>query len=93
MRAATTIIRAVRQTEKGARIAAHNQYVLEVAPDANKAEIRSAAEILFGVTVRAVNTARQQGKWRRLQARWGRRPDTKRAIVTVAPGQKIEVKA
>ncbi|MBI4343228.1 MAG: 50S ribosomal protein L23 [Candidatus Omnitrophica bacterium] len=93
MRPASEVIRGVRQTEKGARIAKLHQYILEVAPDANKIEIRQAAKQLFGVTVERVNTTVCHGKWRRLSSRWGQRPDWKKAIVTVAKGQKIEVKA
>jgi large subunit ribosomal protein L23 len=92
MRAATDIIKRVRQTEKGARIAKSDQYVLDVARDANKVEIREAVEKLFNVTVTKVNTQIGHGKWRRLSARWGRRSDPKRAIVTLTKGQKIEVK-
>ena len=92
MRPATEIVRGVLQTEKGTRVAAHDQYLLRVATGANKVEIRSAVESLFNVKVRKVNTMRQHGKWRRLQQRRGRRPDWKKAIVTVAKGQRIEVK-
>ena len=93
MRPATSVVRAVRQTEKGTRLAAADQYVLEVAKDANKAEIREAVEALFSVKVQGVNTQSCHGKWRRLRIRWGRRPDWKKAIVTLAKGQKIEVKS
>jgi large subunit ribosomal protein L23 len=55
-------------------------------------QIKEAVEALFGVTVSKVNTQRYQGKWRRLTGRWGRRPDWKKAMVTVAEGQKIELK-
>ena len=92
MRPATDIVKRVRQTEKGARIAKHDQYVVDVAIDANKTEIREAVEKLFNVTVTKVNTQIGHGKWRRLSARWGRRRDPKRAIVTLTKGQKIEVK-
>lgn len=80
------------QTEKGARVAKHDQYVVEAAQDANKVEIREAIEALFNVQVRAVNTMVTHGKWRRLQARWGRRSDRKKAIVTLAKGQKLEAR-
>ena len=92
MRPATEIIRQVLQTEKGARLALHDQYMFEVASDANKIEIREAVEQLFSVTVKGVNTHIGHGKWRRLSTRRGRRADRKQAIVTVAKGQKIEVK-
>ena len=91
MRPATDIVKTILQTEKGTRIAAHHQYVVDVAVDANKVEIRRAVEQLFNTKVVAVNTQILQGKWRRLQAQWGRRPDRKKAIVTLAKGQKIEV--
>jgi large subunit ribosomal protein L23 len=93
MRPATDIILGVRQTEKAARLSRHDQYVLRVAMDATKPEIRWAAAQLFGVTVRRVNTAAMHGKWRRVQVRWGRRPDWKKAVVSVGKGPKIEVKA
>ena len=93
MRPATDVIKGIRQSEKGVRIAAHDQYILDVAPDANKVEIREAVESLFKAKVLKVNTQITHGKWRRLQQRWGRRTDGKKAIVTVAKGQKIEVKS
>ncbi len=92
MRPATDVVRTILQTEKSARLAARDQYVLRVAPDANKVEIRAAVEQLFNVNVTAVNTMTQHGKWRRLSVRWGRRPDWKKAVVTVAKGQKIDLK-
>ncbi len=93
MRPATEIVKQVLQTEKGARVGTHNQYLMSVAHDANKIEIREAVEALFNVTVTKVNTQMYQGKWRRLSYRLGRRPDWKKAFVTVAKGQKIEVKS
>ena len=89
---ATEVIKGVRQTEKGTRLARVRQYVLEVAKDANKLQIKQAAESLFKVTVKKVNTQRYQGKWKRLSGRWGRRPEWKKAIVTLGEGQKIELK-
>ena len=86
------VIQRVRQTEKGARLAALRQYVLQVATEANKLEIKRAVEELFQVKVTNVNTQVYQGKWRRLTGRWGRRANWKKAIVTLAEGQKIEVK-
>ena len=92
MRPPTEVVRRVLQTEKGSRLAAHGQYLVDVLPDANKAEIRQAVQALFSVKVVKVNTQVAHGKWRRLQGRWGRRPDRKKAIVTLAKGQRIEVK-
>ncbi len=92
MRPATDIVKRVLQTEKGARVARLDQYLLTVAPDANKVEIRRAVEELFKVKVTKVNTLIAHGKWRRLSQRWGRRSDWKKAVVTLEKGQKIEVK-
>jgi len=92
MPAPHNIIRGLRQTEKGARIERMSQYILEVARDANKLEIKQAVEGMFNVSVLDVNTQNYQGKRRRLTGRWGRRPDWKKAIVTLAKGEKIELK-
>lgn len=92
MRLPTEVVRQLLQTEKGTRVAPHGQYLFRVARDANKVEIRHAVEQLFSVKVRQVNTQVHHGKWRRLSGRVGQRPDWKRALVTVAKGQKIEVK-
>ena len=92
MRPASDIILGIRQSEKGARINTLDQYVVDVAPNANKIEIREAIEHLFNVKVNHVNTLRCHGKWRRLNQNWGRRSDWKKAVVTLEKGQKIEVK-
>ena len=92
MRSPSDVVKGVRQSEKGARIAAIDQYVVDVATNANKVEIRSAVERLFNVKVTHVNTMRCHGKWRRLSHQRGRRPDWKKAVVTLEKGQKIEVK-
>ena len=89
---ATKVILGVRQTEKSARVARYNQYIVDVALDATKIEIRQAAKVLFNVNVRKVTTQVQHGKWRRIRQIWGRRSDWKKAIVTVEAGQAIEVK-
>lgn len=90
MRPATEIVKQVLQTEKGARQGVNDQYLLRVALDANKIEIRQAVETLFKVKVQGVNTTRQHGKWRRLSVQRGQRPNWKKAFVTLAAGQKIE---
>ena len=92
MRPPTDVVKRVLQTEKGARLSTHDQYLLSVAVDANKIEIREAVQQLFNVTVTHVNTQTCHGKWRRLSNRWGRRSDWKKAIVTLAKGQMIEIK-
>ena len=64
-----------------------------MAKDANKVEIRQAVEAIFKVDVLKVTTMIGHGKWRRLSTKAGRRPDWKKAVVTVGKDQKIEVKA
>ena len=68
-----------------------NKYTFLVSPAANKTEIKIAVEAIFKVKVVGVNTINRQGKKRRTRAGWGKRPDTKRAIVTVADGQRIDI--
>ena len=60
-------------------------------PEANKTEIKIAVETVFKVSVTGVNTLNRQGKKRRTRSGFGKRPDTKRAIVTVADGERIDI--
>jgi len=92
MRSPTEVIYRPCVSEKGTRLAsAHNQYLFEVAPDATKLEIRQAISSLFGKKVLRVNTFRRSGKTRRSRrGEPGRKNHTKRAIVTLAAGQKID---
>ena len=78
-------------SEKSYALLDENKYTFLVTPAANKTEIKIAVETVFGVKVTAVNTINRQGKVRRTRAGLGRRPDTKRAIVTVADGQRIDI--
>ena len=68
---------------------AGNKVTFRVAVKANKIEIRKAIEELFKVKVLAVNTIHMKGKKKRLGKTEGVRPDWKKAIVTLAPGEKI----
>jgi large subunit ribosomal protein L23 len=68
---------------------ANNKLTLKVDVRANKIEIRQAIEALFKVKVLAVNTIKLMGKKKRLGRNEGKRPDWKKAIVTLAPGEKI----
>jgi large subunit ribosomal protein L23 len=68
-----------------------NTVTFRVRPDANKIEIRSAVEKIFNVKVADVRTANFEGKLKRMGRNQGRRPDWKKAIVTLAPGHKIEL--
>jgi len=68
-------------------------YTFVVHPDSNKTEIRQAVESIFNVRVQKVNTLNRKGKRKRnrRQATFGKRPDTKRAIVTLAEGDRIDL--
>jgi large subunit ribosomal protein L23 len=68
-------------------------YTFKVHPDASKPEIHDAVEAIFNVKVAKVNTLNRKGKRKRDRRTftYGARPDTKRAIVTLAPGQTIEL--
>ncbi len=85
------IIRAPMITEKATLLGEHNQVTFRVSLDASKPEIKAAVETLFKVKVAAVNTLRSKGKTKRWRGRPGRRPDTKKAIVTLAEGNSIDV--
>jgi len=78
-------------SEKSYGLLDQNKYTFLVRPDANKTEIKVAVEQVFEVKVTAVNTANRPGKRRRTRIGWGRRPDTKRAIVSVAKGERIDI--
>lgn len=78
-------------TEKSTRVSEHGQVVFKVKKDATKPEIKAAVEGLFNVKVTAVNTLVQKGKLKRFRGRAGYRSDVKKAIVTLAEGQKIDV--
>lgn len=78
-------------SEKSYGLLDENKYTFEVARDANKTQIKIAVEQVFGVKVTSVNTINRAGKRRRTRYGWGKRPDVKRAIVSVAEGQRIDI--
>jgi len=78
-------------SEKTYALLDENKYTFLVHPDANKTEIKIAVEKIFGVKVTAVNTINRKGKARRTRNGVGTRKDTKRAIVSVAVGQSIDI--
>ncbi len=80
-------------SEKSYGLAETNAYTFKVHPDANKIEIRQAIEALFEVKVLKVNTLNRKGKRRRNRRSptLGQRPSTKRAIVTLAAGDRIDL--
>ena len=78
-------------SEKSYALLDENKYTFLVAPTANKTEIKIAVETVFKVRVTGVNTLNRTGKTRRTRSGTGKRPDTKRAIVTVADGDRIDI--
>ena len=78
-------------SEKSYALLDENKYTFLVAPDANKTEIKIAVESVFDVKVTGVNTLNRTGKKRRTRSGTGKRADTKRAIVSVADGQRIDI--
>jgi large subunit ribosomal protein L23 len=80
-------------SEKSYALLEDGVYTFRVHPTASKPEIRDAVQKIFGVTVTKVNTLNRDGKRRRNRrtGTWGKRPDTKRAFVTLAEGDSIEL--
>ena len=78
-------------SEKSYALLDQNAYTFVVHKDANKTEIRQAVEAIWDVKVTNVNTINRRGKEKRFRFTKGRRPDTKRAIVKLAEGNKIEI--
>lgn len=78
-------------SEKSYALIEDNKYTFLVHPDANKTEIKIAVERIFDVKVTAVNTLNRKGKTRRTRTGTGKRKDTKRAVVSVAAGQSIDI--
>jgi large subunit ribosomal protein L23 len=78
-------------SEKSYGLIEEGTYTFLVHPDSNKTQIKIAVEKIFGVTVTSVNTANRQGKRKRTRFGYGKRKDTKRAIVSVAAGQSIDI--
>jgi large subunit ribosomal protein L23 len=85
------VVRKPVVTEKSTMVSEHNQVVFEVAPEATKPAIKAAIEALFNVKVEAVNTLVAKGKTKRWKGRPYTRSDRKKAIVTLAAGQTIDV--
>jgi large subunit ribosomal protein L23 len=78
-------------TEKATLLSELNKVVFKVAADASKDEIAAAVEELFKVNVTKVNTLVVEGKTKRFRGRLGKRNDIKKAIVTLAEGQSIDI--
>src|ERR1700722_13491085 len=78
-------------SEKSYGLLDEGKYTFVVEPAANKTQIRVAIEAVCGVKVTGVNTINRPGKRRRTRYGWGKRPDTKRAIVALAAGDRIDI--
>lgn len=92
MRDPYEIVRQPLVTEKSMAGVADQKYTFEVAMDSNKIEIREAIEKIFNVSVTKVNTVKVKGKKKKVGRHpAGMTPDRKKAIVTLAPGQRIEI--
>jgi len=78
-------------TEKATLLSEQNKVVFQVSADATKDEIAAAVEALFKVNVTKVNTLNVKGKTKRFRGIMGRRSDVKKAVVTLAEGQSIDI--
>jgi large subunit ribosomal protein L23 len=85
------IVLAPHITEKSTMLSENNSVVFKVAPGASKPEIKAAIEALFGVKVTNVNTIVTKGKTKKWKGQPYRRSDVKKAIITLAEGQSIDV--
>ena len=85
------VVLAPHITEKSTLLSEHNAVVFKVANDATKPEIKAAVEALFGVTVTGVNTMVAKGKTKRWKGAPYKRSDAKKAVVTLAEGQSIDI--
>lgn len=78
-------------TEKGGNLKeAENKILVEVSRDANKIDIKKAIEEIFKVKVEKIATINTEGKWKRYGKSLGKRPDRKKAIVTLKKGEKLD---
>ena len=92
MNNALSAIKGLHITEKGTQLAGLNKYLFKVDPSANKIEIKQAVENFFKVKVLRVNTMNYTGKKRRERTlHYGKKPDWKRAVVTLRAGDKIDL--
>ena len=85
------LIRSPIITEKATLLSEFNQVTFKVPVDSSKPEIKAAVEDLFKVKVTAVNTLRQKGKVKRFRGHLGTRLETKKAVVTLAEGNSIDI--
>ena len=92
MKDLSKVIKRPMITEQGSMMREmHNQYIFKVAPEANKLEIRQAVEHFFGVKVTQVRTMNYRGKIKRMGRHSGKRADWKKAVVTLAKDDSIDL--
>ena len=92
MKEAGLVIRKMQLTEKATALAEKSKYFFEVAPGANKIDVKRAVEELYKVSVVSVNTMKYAGKRKReRRLQYGKRSDWKRAIVTLRKGDSIDL--
>ena len=87
------VLRAPHVSEKAARVQEHNQYVFEVAADADKGDVKAAVEALFNVKVAAVNLVNVKAKVKTFRQRPGSRNGWRKAYVSLHEGQSIDLTA
>lgn len=85
------VVLAPHITEKATLLSEHNAVVFEVANDATKPQIKEAVEALFDVKVTGVNTMVAKGKTKRWKGKAYKRSDAKKAVVTLADGDQIDI--
>ena len=86
-----TILKKPLFTEKGSNLKeVHTKSLLEVSRDANKLDIKKAVESIFKVKVEKIATINTEGKWKRYGKFTGKRPNRKKAIITLKTGEKLE---
>ncbi|KAF0143426.1 MAG: large subunit ribosomal protein L23 [Nitrospirae bacterium] len=86
-----SIIKKPLFTEKGSNLKeSENKILVEVAKGANKIEVKSAIEEIFKVKVEKVATINTNGKWKRQGKSIGKRPDRKKAVITLKKGEKLD---
>jgi large subunit ribosomal protein L23 len=91
MKAPSEVIIRPLITEKGTNLAQQDKYTFQVAPRANKIEIRTAVERMFKVNVLDVNVSNVKGERKRRGRFWTKTPNWRKAVVTVRSGQSIEI--
>ncbi len=86
-----TIIKKPLFTEKGSSLKeSQNKILVEVSRDANKVDIKKSVEEIFKVKVEKVSTIHIKGKWKRYGRSIGKRPDRKKAVITLKKGEKLD---